>query len=867
MNVEQVATSDGGDEQPYVFISYASVDRERVLPLVDRLERAGIRTWIDREGILGGTNYAREIVEALRGSAALLIMCSRASFASQNVRQEIALAWKHQRPYLPLLLEPVSIPADLEYWLEGTQWIEVVDDGADRWLERSVAAIGRIVSGTRSAAPIAEVDADPALRPVGLPEAPTRLLGRETDLAPLLDLVRRADVRLVTLTGAGGIGKTRLALEVGRLLTEEFPDGVAFVDLASITDTRQVGPAIATGLGLRPVGNQPPEALLSTALGSLRILLILDNFEQLLDATPLVATVLGSTRSLKILVTSRAPLHLRAEHEYPVSPLQLPPDEEIPLADLADNGAVALFTDRAEAAKPGFLLDEQNAQFIAEICRRLDGIPLAIELAAARIRMLPPPALLRRLEHRLPLLAGGARDLPARQQTLRATIDWSYGLLSPEQQRLFRYLAVFAGGSTLEAAEFVAGEPGGQDVLDLLTVLIDQSLVQQRDGADDEPHFTMLETIREYALEQLADSDDVTVAGSRHADYFAQLADRDPRRLRVDEKNLWIDQLDRDAANLSAALGWALDQHDDAPAVRISLALAELQWARARVSEARNQVAAVLERVEIDEGSDAHTRLLEWAISFARIAGDLEQARAYCMQALEVARRIGEPAHTALMLQNLGVLSWRAGDLLTAQQLLEEALAMQQAQGDDRASADTLMELAMTEYLRGDHDHALTHVEQSIEMQRSYDPSAQFAATLQPYAWILIDQGKLAMAAECLREGMSVFRLVGMRTGLIWTTGGVARLAAANGDATVAARLAGAAATLRSKMHVPLPNVVQQNLEEHLRISRDQIGETRYQECWDDGAHLSIDEMSAAALAYLDSASASYTFTPSTSER
>jgi predicted ATPase len=771
MNIEDETINDVGTEQPYVFISYASADRERVLPLVDRLERAGIRTWIDRNGILGGTNYAREIVEALRGSAALLVMCTRASFASPNVRQEIALAWKHQRPYLPLLLEPINVPAELEYWLEGTQWIEAFDDGADQWFERSVAAIERIVSGKRSTAPVAEGDAGPAPRLASLPAAPTRLLGREADLAPLLDLLRRPDVRLVTLTGAGGIGKTSLALEIGRLLNEEFPDGVAFVDLASVRDARLVGSALVSGLGLRPVGDQPPEAMLSTALGYQQFLLIIDNFEQLLDATPLVATVLGATRFLKILVTSRAPLHLRAEHEFPVSPLQLPTDGEISLADLARNGAVALFIDRAQAVKPGFLLDEQNAPSIADTCRRLDGIPLAIELAAARVRMLPPSALLRRLEHRLPLLSGGARDLPARQQTLRATIDWSYDLLSPEQQRLFRYLAVFAGGSTLEAAEFVANEPDGQDVLDLLTVLVDQSLVQERDGADGDPRFTMLETIREYALEQLADSDDLAVAGSRHADYFMRLADRDPIHLGIDEKNRWLDQLDRDTANLSAALDWTLDQRDDPRAYKISLALAELQWNRVRVSEARSQLATVLERVDFAHLADQHVRLLEWAIAFARIGGDLEQAREFCLQALDVARRIGEPMRIALMMQHLGELTWRLGDLPAAQRLLEETLELQRSQGDEQAIADTQMGLAMTLYLRGEHAQALAHVEQSVATQRAHDPTAQFGATLQPYAWILIDQGKLAMAAEHLREAMNVFQLVGMRTGFIWTTG------------------------------------------------------------------------------------------------
>ncbi len=494
--------------QPYVFISYASADRERVLPLVERLEAAGVSAWIDRDGIQGGANYALEIVNAIRGSAALVLMCSQASFASHNVRQEIALAWKYRIPYLPLLLEQVEVPSDLEYWLEGTQWIEAYGGQSDHWLVQSVSSVQRLLNPDRPIDAGGRSAKKPGPSFYHLPIPPTTLLGREREMTDLLEMFHAPGTQLVTLTGTGGVGKTRLALEVGRHLSPDFSDGVVFVDLAPIKDANLVASTVATAFGLRLMGGNEVDELLAGVLKHLKLLLLLDNFEQVLDASPLLAKLLAVSPSLKILVTSRAPLRLRAEHEYLVSPLQLPAvDSRLLADDTAAYGAVALFVDRARSVKPGFDLNASNIDAVVEICRRLDGIPLAIELAASRVRVLPPKSLLDRLAQRLPLLTGSLRDLPQRQQTLRDAIGWSYDLLPPPEQALFRRLAVFAGGWTLEAAESVLGHDIGCDVLDGLALLFDHNLIQQQEMPDGSSRYRMLETLWEYAWEQFASNE------------------------------------------------------------------------------------------------------------------------------------------------------------------------------------------------------------------------------------------------------------------------------------------------------------------------------------------------------------------------
>lgn len=361
-----------------------------------------------------------------------------------------------------------------------------------------------------------------------LPAQPTPLIGRQQETAAARQQLLTADVRLLTLTGPPGVGKTRLGLEVGTELLDDFEHGVFFVDLAPIKDPALVGYTIAQTLGVREARHQSLFEHLKHFLRDKQVLLLLDNFEQVAAAAPLVAELLGASLALKILVTSRAALHLRWDHEFPVPPLGLPDLQRLPaVKELSGYPAVALFVDRARAVKPDFVLTNHNAPAVAEICTRLDGLPLAIELAAARIKLLPPQAMLRRLQRGLDLLTAGARDLPARQQTLGGAIAWSYDLLEAREQKLFRRLSVFVGGCTLEAAEAVCKPEGDlqTNVLEGLASLVNESLLRQEEQADGEPRFRMLETTREYALEQLAKTGEMEEIQRRHAAVYLSFAE------------------------------------------------------------------------------------------------------------------------------------------------------------------------------------------------------------------------------------------------------------------------------------------------------------------------------------------------------
>ncbi len=409
-----------------------------------------------------------------------------------------------------------------------------------------------------------------------LPSQPTALIGREQEAATVQHLLQREEVRLLTLTGPGGSGKTRLGLQVAAELSDGFADGVYFVNLAPLSDPEFVVPTIAQALALKATGSQPFLDLLKASLREKQLLLLLDNFEQVVSAAIQVAELLDSCPELKVVVTSRMALHLRGEQEFTVSPLAVPDPHHLPdLVTLSQYEAVALFILRAQSLKPDFHMNHANAPTIAEICARLDGLPLAIELAAARSKVLPPQALLARLGQRLALLTGGARDAPARQQTLRDTIKWSYDLLETEEQRLFRWLSVFAGGSTLEAMETVGHGTGHEEinVLNRVASLIDKSLVQQRDQEAGEPRFTMLETVREYGLERLSESREAGVSQRAHALYYLALAQEAEPHLKGPQQVLWWRRLEQEQENLRAALVWLIKQEEGELALRLSGAL------------------------------------------------------------------------------------------------------------------------------------------------------------------------------------------------------------------------------------------------------------------------------------------------------
>ena len=451
-----------------------------------------------------------------------------------------------------------------------------------------------------------------ATRPNNLPLQPTPFLGREDQVAQTADLLSRDDVRLLTITGPGGVGKTRLALQAAADLLDTFPDGVWFVDLSALNDPTRLPAAIAAVLGVRGEGSDLLDRLLNIMSGQ-HLLVVLDNFEQVIDAAQTVFDLLARAPGLKVLTTSRTPLHAYGERELPLSPLPLPDPAHLPSVErMSQYEAVRLFIQRAQAVKPDFAVTTENAPAVAEICFRLDGLPLAIELAAAIVKVLPPQALLKRLQKRLPLLTGGAQTLPARQQTMHNAIAWSHDLLSSEEQLVFRRLAVFPGGCTLEAAESIVNLEGIVDVFSGMASLVDKSLLRQEEGLEGEPRFRMLETVREYALERFASSSDEERVWRCHLAYLLHLAaenDLAEAGATFEER---LARLEAEETNLRAALEWGL-LHDPETALGLNARLGQVWWELGRLTarvdlDLHERILATGVRAESPEAS-ARTRL------------------------------------------------------------------------------------------------------------------------------------------------------------------------------------------------------------------------------------------------------------------
>ncbi|MDP9350852.1 MAG: tetratricopeptide repeat protein [Chloroflexota bacterium] len=627
-----------------------------------------------------------------------------------------------------------------------------------------------------------------------LPVHLTSFIGREKVIEEVRGILLGPHVRLLTLTGPGGTGKTRLVLRVAGECLGSFPDGVWFADISPITDPGLVISAVAQALGVREVGGQPLIESIGTYLRDRRLLLVLDNFEHLLEAAPLVAELLGSSPGLKVLATSRAALRLSAEHLYLVPPLGLPDSVRLPgVESLSGYEAVLLFAERARAARPGFRVTDENAQAVAGICVRLDGLPLAIELASARLRLFAPEAMLSRLGSALSLLSGGPRDAPARQRTLRAAIDWSYELLSEDERTLFRRLSVFAGGFTLEAAEAVCGPDDELDVLGGVESLLDNSLLRRLGGEVSEPRFGMLETVREYALERMEDSGESDQLLQRHAQYFLELAERSETQLRVTNPVVWMARLEAEHSNIQVALGWLLQQ-ETGPAVRLAAALGEFWNISGRLSEGRRWLEEMLRRCTSASGSvraratyragwialqqddlQSGIHLLQDALKIFREGNDLG-GMAYCLIALGRAEQLlGETAkdrehcEEGLRLfrqledrrgiaEALELLSYAVEDLGEAQRLLEESVSTFRLLGDDVGLARSLHALGMVAMVRGDHGRAKILVGESLEWWRILRNDLDVARSLRRLAWIALIEGDFQSALDYAEDGLTLYR-------------------------------------------------------------------------------------------------------------
>jgi predicted ATPase/transcriptional regulator with XRE-family HTH domain len=691
-----------------------------------------------------------------------------------------------------------------------------------------------------------------------VPRASGELVGRRREITATTALLLQPDVRLLTLTGPGGVGKTQLALAAADLVLEAFPQGAVFIDLAPINDPRLVLATIARALGVQPRVRSTTIDQVVAAIQGLRVLLVLDNMEHLTVAAADIAQILQRCPELTVLATSRQTLHLRVEREYAVAPLALPDLRgPMPLPELSRIPAVDLFVRRAEAARHTFALTDDNAQSVAEIAVRLDGLPLAIELAAARIRAVSPAELLARLEQRLPLLTGGALDLPARQRTLRATIDWSHALLSPDERRTFRRLAVFAGGFTLPAVELVSTQTHGDthlpvDALDTLTSLVDKNLIRTIEPADldrdhDATRYAMLETIREYAAEQLDASDEAERTRARHADWYVQLAEQAEWELIGPDQARWLSRLELEHDNLRAALSWATEQRHAEIAQRLCGALWRFWTAEALFAEGRRWTEAAL-AVGPTDPTRARARALNAAGIMAELQGDHDAAERDLLGALAIYQILDDRTGIAYSFGNLGVISDAREDYDLAVARYERALEQFRALGDLSHAGFMLGNLGLIAYFQGNHARASAlHLEGLDNARMRGDRNSQ-AITLGNLGLVEIARGNLDQAGVLLREALELRRTLTNHSHLARCLENFALLAAARRERARAARLFAAASALRVEIGAPLPPNDRSFNDDVIGDLRAHLGNVSFAEAWETGVLMSLEEAIDDAL-------------------
>ncbi|MFN8475838.1 MAG: tetratricopeptide repeat protein [Anaerolineae bacterium] len=753
----------------------------------------------------------------------------------------------------------------------------------------------------------ADLPADfPALRTLdarsnNLPTQPTVFVGRETELADLKRMLLQDGIRLVTLTGPGGTGKTRLALQVAANLLDRFADGVCFVDFAGIMNTHLVASTIAQALGVRDQGTSSLVDMLKDYLQGKQTLLLLDNLEQVVSEAPLVAELLDAAPRLKVLATSRIVLRLRGEREFRVLPLPAPDPRHLPpLSTLAQYAAVQLFVQRAVSVKPDFKVTRENAAAVAQICYRLDGLPLAIELAAARIRVLPPEALLQRLNNRFKLLTGGPRDLPARQQTLRGAIAWSYDLLDEHEKTLFRRLGVFVGGWTVEAAEAVCPDETwarsgkatpsslrAEDVLDALESLVAKSLIRQ-EPAHDEPRFSMLETIREYALERLTESGETEIVHEAHMRYY--LGQLEAMPVRPAARARWLEGFRVEMDNGRAALRSAVERNAAEPALHLVKALWPVWNAEGQVSEARTNAEIVLDmpgardtrlqaiRAEVlaraaviaafqndyastetlsDESMTIFQALGDKAgmvsayysrISAAWMQGDYAGAEVFVTDALALARDVGDRWLISQLVGSLGTIARERGDYDVARAHFEEALALRRTLNDDEALGDALMNLGATAAFQGDQK-AEPLLQDAMKIFERLGHKYGRARTLHDLGFLAAAHGAYELAGARFAQSLVLFHELGDRRNEAKCLEGLAGVAAALHDPERSARLLGAAESLRDKMESPLPPSYRAAYERTVASVRKELDTNALGQAWAAGKVMTLEAAVAYALA------------------
>jgi predicted ATPase/class 3 adenylate cyclase len=677
-----------------------------------------------------------------------------------------------------------------------------------------------------------------------LPIQATPFVAREHETETVRQKLLNPDIHLLTLTGPGGIGKTRLGLQVAAEMLDDFADGVFFVPLASVSDSVLVISTISQVLNVREVGGMSLVEMLQDHLSKKRLLLFLDNFEQVISAAPLVSHLLAAAPNLKVLVTSREILHIYGEHNYPVSALSVPDPKHLPsLERLTQFEAVRLFIQRAQAVKSDFEVTNINAPAVAEICHRLDGLPLAIELAAARVRLLSPENLLSRLESRLRLLTGGARDLPGRQQTLRGTIAWSYDLLNADEKTLFQRLAVFASRFTLEAVEAVCNADNNLlfEIVDGVEALTDKSLLKREAGGE-EPRFFMLETIREYAVEIFAKDDEAVALYRSHFNYFLTFAKQARSFLEKSEQGIWLDRLESEQDDLRAAILWARENRLTVQGAQLADALSLFWLMRGYLTEGRVRLAEILSQQDDLIDKELYARLLNQAGFLARYQGDYKSAAAVIRESLEISRKLGDRHAIANALANLGFVVLQQENFAQANEHYLEALAIYHELNHEQGIADSSSNLALIEFCKGNYETAYNYNEESLLIWQRLGDKQGIAWALSHIGNVVLQQGHYASAQDFFDRSLTIAIETGIKWQIAYALEGYASLATAHNQAQQALCLASFCNELRRSIHIPLSPLYRALFERTMTSVWQGLDEKSASEAQVAGQNMSLED-------------------------
>jgi len=785
-----------------VFISYSSGDKLIGDALCNALEAGGVRCWIAPRDIGPGDTWAETIVKAIQRSRIQIVVVSTRSIGSPQVVREVDRAVHYGSFIIPFRVDDAPLSEAMEYLLSTRHWLDALTPPLERHIARIVDTVRAFlradpadseptdsVRAARLGAGLApERSQGAADRASRIPAPPTALLGRAKELEEIVGVIEKNDARLVVLTGPAGSGKTRLAIEVGQTLCrlpDRFPGGVTFVPLTKVNDPAIVLSSIAHALDLR---EQPGVPVLETIVDFLRekdALLVVDNFEHVLGAATAVAEVLSRCPRLKVVVTSRTPLRLRGEIEYPVRPLPvMPARAQLTAAAVAHSPAVELFVTRMRARSPDFALNDENASTIVEICARLDGLPLAIELAAARGKLLNPRAMLARLERRFDLLRGGAADVPIHQQTLHGAIAWSVDLLTENERAAFRHLSVFAGGFTLETVESIP-EAFGVDGLDMMTAvesLLDNNLLMRHDDDDGASRFSMLISIREFGVEQLSKAGESDEVHRAYVGFFVDFAERALAVMQGAEQGTWLRRLEREHANFRGALAWC-NRSDSRMGVQLAGTLARFWWMQGHLTEGRWWLMSLFAAIDPRTVDD---RILARAFigigTLAWCQSDLDVAHEHFTDALAINRRLGDRAGEAASLNALGLVARSRGDYAASWTLHDDSLTIRRVLGIDAGVASSLNNLGVLAQRHGDLGTARGHHEESLRIRRRIGDRWGMVLCLNDLAALELREDRRDVARVGYAEALDIARDLGDRAGIATALIGLASIARLTGD-------------------------------------------------------------------------------------